>query len=52
MRARRRYDEMVAKGENPDYNEVLANVRERDNRIRPLPKVRLKKAGDAVEIDD
>ena len=52
VRARRRYDEMVAKGENPNYNEVLANVRERDDRDQNRSESPLKKAGDAVEIDN
>jgi len=30
VRAKRRYDEMVAKGETPDLADVLANLRERD----------------------
>lgn len=30
VRAQRRYDEMVAKGENPVFEEVLANLLERD----------------------
>ena len=30
VRARRRYDEMVAKGEHPSFEDVVANLRERD----------------------
>ena len=52
VRARRRYDEMVEKGENPDYNEVLANVRERDHRDQNRSESPLKKADDAIEIDN
>ncbi len=52
VRARRRYDEMVEKGENPDYYEVLANVRERDHRDQNRSESPLKKADDAIEIDN
>ncbi|MBP1665119.1 MAG: cytidylate kinase [Bacteroidetes bacterium] len=52
VRAQRRYDEMVAKGEHPDYSEVLANVRERDHRDQNRSESPLKKADDAIEIDN
>ena len=32
IRAQRRMDEMILKGENVSYSEVLANVKERDDR--------------------
>ena len=35
-RARRRYDEILARGEKADYQEILAKVIERDRLIRPV----------------
>ena len=51
IRAQRRFDEMHAKGLKASYDEILANVLERD-RIDSNRKVApLKKAEDAIEID-
>lgn len=52
IRATRRYDEMIAKGESANYNEVLANVIERDYRDQTREESPLKKADDAVTIDN
>ena len=52
VRAKRRYDEMVGKGEKPDFAEVLANVVERD-RIDSTREVSpLRQAEDAVVLDN
>lgn len=52
VRARRRYDEMVAKGETPDFEHVAANLQERDyidSHRRTSP---LKQAADAFVLDN
>ncbi len=52
VRAQRRWDEMRAKGENVSYEEVLANVIERDFRDQNRDESPLRKAVDAIEIDN
>lgn len=52
VRAQRRWDEMRAKGENVGYEEVLANVIERDFRDQNRDESPLRKAVDAIEIDN
>jgi len=52
VRAQRRWDEMRAKGENVGYEEVLANVIERDFRDQNREESPLRKAEDAIEIDN
>ena len=52
IRATRRYDEMIAKGEYANYDEVLANVIERDYRDQTREESPLKKADDAITIDN
>lgn len=52
IRAQRRYDEMVEKGETPNYDDILKNVKERDyidshREISPL-----KQADDAIVLDN
>lgn len=52
VRAQRRYDEMIAKGETPTFEEVLANLRERDyidshGEVSPLTQ-----APDAFVLDN
>ncbi|MBR1575362.1 MAG: (d)CMP kinase [Bacteroidales bacterium] len=52
VRTRRRYDEMVGKGETPDWEEVKANLLERDyidshREVSPLAR-----AGDAFILDN
>lgn len=51
-RARRRVDELEAKGQHVDFEEVLANVVERDNIDRNRAESPLRKADDAVELDN
>ena len=52
VRAQRRYDEMKAKGENPSFGDVLANVKERDLRDTTREESPLRKADDALELDN
>ena len=51
-RARRRVDELEAKGHHVDFEEVLANVEERDYIDRNRAESPLRKADDAVELDN
>ncbi|MFK7762116.1 MAG: d(CMP) kinase [Roseobacter sp.] len=51
VRARRRYDELSAKGDALSYDQVLADVRERDTRDRNRVEAPLKAAEDATTID-
>lgn len=52
VRARRRYDELVAKGQPADFDQVLANVRERDYLDEHRDVAPLVKAPDAVILDN
>jgi cytidylate kinase len=52
VRARRRYDELMAKGENPNYDEILANVVERDRLDQTREVSPLRKADDALLLDN
>lgn len=52
IRAQRRLDEMAAKGEKADFKEVLANVKERDERDQNRTESPLRKADDAVVVDN
>lgn len=52
VRAQRRFDELAAKGENVNFEEVLANVKERDDRDQNRVESPLRKAEDAVLIDN
>lgn len=52
VRARRRMDEMQAKGETVDYESVLANVKERDDRDQNRAESPLRRADDAIVIDN
>ena len=52
IRAKRRLDEMAAKGESANYEEVLANVKERDDRDQNRAESPLRKADDAIVIDN
>ena len=51
VRARRRYEELVANGDVLSFEQVLADVRERDARDRDRAAAPLKPAQDAVTID-
>ena len=50
-RAKRRYEELTAKGEKVDYNEILEGIKYRDQQDSTRSTAPLKKADDAVEID-
>ncbi len=52
VRAKRRFDELTAKGENVSYEEVLKNVQDRDYIDTHREDSPLVKAVDAVEIDN
>lgn len=51
VRARRRTDELAAKGRDVDYERILAEVRERDERDSNRSVAPLRPAADAVVID-
>lgn len=52
VRAKRRYDELVARGDTPDYNEILENVQQRDHIDQTREVSPLKKADDALLLDN
>lgn len=52
VRAQRRYDELVGKGETPDFNAVLADVNDRDYRDTHRAESPLRQAEDAVVVDN
>ncbi|MEN8789120.1 MAG: (d)CMP kinase [Flavobacteriaceae bacterium] len=52
VRARRRYRELIGRGEQVSYEEVLKNIRERDYIDSHREFSPLKKAEDAIEIDN
>ena len=52
IRAQRRYDELKAKGEEVDFNEILFNVQERDRIDMTRAVSPLRKAADAIELDN
>lgn len=51
-RAKRRYDELLAKGEQVAYNDILENVTSRDHQDSTRKDSPLVKAEDAIEIDN
>ena len=51
MRAKRRYLENIEKGLPADLNEILAQIKERDERDMNRPVAPLKQADDAVLVD-
>ena len=51
IRARRRYDELVAKGTETTYEKVLAEVKQRDHQDTTRPIAPLKQAKDAFLVD-
>lgn len=51
VRAKRRYDELIAKGESVEYEDVLREMIERDHQDMTRETDPLRKADDAVEID-
>ncbi|QAR30680.1 (d)CMP kinase [Ornithobacterium rhinotracheale] len=52
VRAKRRYDELIAKGKNVNLEEITQNVIERDHIDTTRAISPLKKAEDAIEIDN
>lgn len=52
VRAQRRYDELIGRGDDVIYEEVLKNVRERDYIDSHRENSPLLKAEDAIEIDN
>ena len=52
IRAQRRYDELVAKGEKCNMEEILANIRERDRIDSTRAVSPLRKADDAIILDN
>ena len=52
IRAQRRYDELKAKGENASYADILKNVEERDRIDQSRTISPLRKADDAVPLDN
>lgn len=52
IRAKRRYDELLAKGEIVSYDEIFQNVVERDRIDSSRSDSPLVKAADAIEIDN
>ena len=52
VRAQRRYDELTARGDAPDFNEILENVLHRDHVDQTREVSPLKKADDALLLDN
>lgn len=51
VRARRRTDELIAKGQNAEYNTILKEIQQRDHQDMNRPIAPLKQAKDAVLLD-
>lgn len=52
VRAQRRYDELTARGDKADFNEILENVLQRDHIDQTREVSPLKKADDALLLDN
>lgn len=52
IRAQRRYDELISKGEEADFQEVLENLRERDRIDSTREVAPLRQADDAIVLDN
>jgi len=52
VRAKRRFDELTAKGENVSYEEIRANIIERDRYDETRAESPLRKADDAIVLDN
>jgi len=52
VRAKRRFDELTAKGEKVSYNEIRANIIERDRYDETRKESPLRKADDAIILDN
>lgn len=51
-RAKRRYRELIERGENPDYEQILVEIKERDLRDSSRDVAPLRPAEDAVSLDN
>lgn len=51
VRAKRRYDEVISRGDSADYDAILANVRERDRIDSTRTVAPLAAAEDAIRLD-
>lgn len=52
VRAQRRYDEIIARGDAANYNEILENVQQRDHIDQTREVSPLRKADDALLLDN
>ena len=52
IRAKRRYDELAAKGQEVSFDEILKNVEERDRIDQTRTVSPLRKADDAIVLDN
>lgn len=52
VRARRRYDELIQKGQDVSFDEVLKNIEERDHIDSNRSESPLRKAADALVLDN
>lgn len=52
IRARRRFDELTAKGQKVDFQDILDNVRERDTADTTRAESPLRQADDAILLDN
>ena len=52
IRAQRRYDELVAKGQPEDFDEILQNIEKRDLLDQTREVSPLRRAADAIEMDN
>ena len=52
VRAQRRFDELVAKGEKPNFEDVLKDVNDRDYRDTHRAESPLRQAEDAIVVDN
>ena len=52
VRAQRRYDEMIAKGQKASFEDILENVQQRDQIDLTRKESPLRKADDAIELDN
>ena len=52
VRAQRRYDELATRGDNPNFDEILENVQQRDHIDQTREVSPLKKADDAILLDN
>ena len=52
VRAQRRYDELTARGDKPDFQEILDNVLQRDHIDQTREVSPLKQADDALLLDN